>query len=88
MYYLDRSEIFCEPCQFYSPAHHACFHPEAWKPGFPFKEPGNPAVLNANNDCPWYDTTPVHSNGKAYAVKRVRKFFRGLAKPLRIRITK
>lgn len=46
---------YCDRCSFHSTEHGACFHPDAFTPGIPFKSPGDPLVLNRDNKCKLYD---------------------------------
>jgi hypothetical protein len=83
----DRPFVFCHQCSYFSNEHGACFHPDVWTDSYPFKEPGDCKVLNANYHCRLYDgVPPVGQTRQLNAKNRVANFFRRLLRPWKIRV--
>ena len=56
---MDGPFVFCHQCSYWSEKHDACFHPNTWRQGVPFKEPGDCHALNWNYHCKLYEFSPV-----------------------------
>ena len=64
--FASKERVHCTECRHLRSkgTTHKCAHPENWKDTWfePVRE--RPDVLNANNDCGWFEPKGVQSKGK------------------------